>query len=171
MIPSESEEEKTIIVKRNTLLEAMRRMMIIRGEQYQGVKMSVEKDYLELVSVNPDLGNVEEKIEVKYNSEQMDIGFNPKYFIEILQSMKSDMIYLDIKNQTNGRPQQFIQKFHGGYVHIFLGVISSYLHSSWPGYPVATRLEPFGFKSFDPESLDPELTTEGLTAERLVDKS
>lgn len=101
VIPSDEEKEKNIIIKRNTLLEAMRRMMIIKGDQYQGVKMSINKDYLELVSVNPDLGNVEEKIEIKYNGEQVDIGFNPKYFIDMLQSMESDTISLNIKNQTS----------------------------------------------------------------------
>jgi len=101
IIPSKEESGKNILVKKNALLEAMRRMMIIKGEQYQGVKMSIGTDYLELISVNPDLGNVEEKIEIKYNGEKIDIGFNPKYFIDTLQSMESDMVLLNIKNQAS----------------------------------------------------------------------
>lgn len=102
VIPAEGKDEKNIItINKQPLLDAMRRMMIIRSDQYQGVKMSVGVDYLELVSVNPDLGNVEEKIEIKYGGELMEAGFNPRYFIDTLQPMDSDTIYLNIKDQTS----------------------------------------------------------------------
>ena len=102
VIPTEREDKENIItINKRHLLEAMRRMMIIRSDQYQGVKMTIGADYLEMVSINPDLGNVEEKIEIKYEGEQIEIGFNPKYFIDTLQPMDSDIIFLDIKDQTS----------------------------------------------------------------------
>lgn len=101
VIPTTDKDEKNIItINKQPLLDAMRRMMIIRSDQYQGVKMSVGKDYLEMTSVNPDLGNVEERVEVKYGGEPIDVGFNPKYFIDALQPMDSDTVYLNIKDQT-----------------------------------------------------------------------
>ena len=75
--------------------------MIVRSDQYQRVEMKIGLDYLEMVSVNPDLGNVEEKTEVKYEGEPIEMGFNPRYFIDTLQSMISDMIHLNIKDQTS----------------------------------------------------------------------
>ena len=102
VIPTEREDKENIItINKRHLLEAMRRMMIIRSDQYQGVKMTIGADYLEMVSINPDLGNVEEKIEIKYKGEKIEIGFNPKYFIDTLQPMDSDIIFLDIKDQTS----------------------------------------------------------------------
>jgi DNA polymerase-3 subunit beta len=102
VIPAKKEDKENIIItSRMSLLEAMRRMMIVRSDQYQGVKMKIGLDYLEMVSVNPDLGNVEEKIEVKYEGEPIEMGFNPRYFIDTLQSMISDTIHLNIKDQTS----------------------------------------------------------------------
>jgi len=101
VIPVEEGEENIIVISKRSLLEAMRRMMIIRSDQYQGVKMNIGLDYLEMVSVNPDLGNAEEKVEIKYEGEPIEIGFNPRYFIDALQSMASDTIYLNIKDQTS----------------------------------------------------------------------
>jgi len=102
VIPAKEEDKENIIViSRGSLVEAMRRVMIIRSDQYQGVKMDIGLDYLEMVSVNPDLGNVEEKIEIKYEGKPIEIGFNPRYFIDALQSMASDTIYLNIKDQTS----------------------------------------------------------------------
>jgi DNA polymerase-3 subunit beta len=102
VIPVKEKNETNIInIKRQSLLDAMRRMMIIRTDQYQGVKMSIGADYLGMASVNPDLGNVEEKIEIQYKGEQIEVGFNPKYFIDALQPMESDMVNLDIKDQAS----------------------------------------------------------------------
>ena len=102
VIPKRGEDKENIItINRKPLLEAMRRMMIIRTDQYQGVKMNIGINYLEMVSVNPDLGNAEEKVEVKYEGEPIEMGFNPRYFIDALQPMDSDIVYLDIKDQTS----------------------------------------------------------------------
>jgi len=102
VIPQTDESNLNIItVKKSALLEAMRRMMIIRTDQYQGVKINIEAEYLEMTSVNPDLGNVEEKVEVHYTGESMEVGFNPKYFIDALQPMESEEIQLNIKDNTS----------------------------------------------------------------------
>jgi len=101
ILPKKEDKKNIIVINRNLLLESMRRMMIIGGDQYQGVKITTGADYLEMVSVNPDLGDVEEKIEIKYNGEPIEIGFNPKYFIDVLQTMDSDIIFLNIKDQTS----------------------------------------------------------------------
>ena len=102
VIPVKEKDEINIInINRQSLLDAMRRMMIIRTDQYQGVKMSIGVDYLGMASVNPDLGNVEEKIEIQYKGEQIEVGFNPKYFIDALQPMESDTVNLDIKDQAS----------------------------------------------------------------------
>ncbi len=101
ILPKKEDKKNIIVINRNLLLESMRRMMIIGGDQYQGVKITTGADYLEMVSVNPDLGDVEEKIEIKYDGEPIEIGFNPKYFIDVLQTMDSDIIFLNIKDQTS----------------------------------------------------------------------
>ena len=113
----EEDTQNTITVSRRGLLEAMRRMMIIRGDQYQGVRMNIGRDYLEVISVNPDLGNAEEKIEIKYEGEPMEMGFNPKYFIDALQPMDSEILQLTIKDQTS--PCLITGERDGG----FLGLI------------------------------------------------
>lgn len=117
MAIGEEDAQNTITVSRRGLLEAMRRMMIIRGDQYQGVRMNIGRDYLEVVSVNPDLGNAEEKIEIKYEGEPMEMGFNPKYFIDALQPMDSEILQLTIKDQTS--PCLITGERDGG----FLGLI------------------------------------------------
>jgi len=84
----------SIAVNRNSLLEAMRKMLILSNERYRAVKIALENNTMELLSTNPDLGEAQENMEVEYLGERLEAGFNPRYFIDVLQSMKSDVIKL-----------------------------------------------------------------------------
>ena len=79
-------------IDRNALLDGMKKMIILSNESYRGVKITLEKNNMELVSINPDLGNAQENLEVAYQEERLEVGFNARYFIDILQSMESETI-------------------------------------------------------------------------------
>ena len=79
-------------IDRNTLLDGMKKMIILSNESYRGVKITLEKNNMELVSINPDLGDAQENLEVEYKDDRLEAGFNARYFIDILQSMDSETI-------------------------------------------------------------------------------
>jgi DNA polymerase III subunit beta len=81
-----------ITIRREALLDGMKKMMILSNETYRGVKISMENNAMELVSVNPDLGDVQEKLEIEYKGERFDAGFNPRYFTDVLQTMESEIV-------------------------------------------------------------------------------
>jgi DNA polymerase-3 subunit beta len=72
----------------------MKKMVILSNETYRGVKITLENNNMELMSVNPDLGDVQENLEVEYSNERLEMGFNSRYFIDVLQAMESDMVEL-----------------------------------------------------------------------------
>jgi DNA polymerase-3 subunit beta len=92
----------SISLKRFSLLEAMRKMMILSNERYRAVKITLDNNVLDLVSANPDLGEAQEKIEITYSGERIEAGFNPRYFIDVVQAMQSDTIHMEFKD--NSRP-------------------------------------------------------------------
>jgi DNA polymerase-3 subunit beta len=67
-------------------------MMILSSETYRGVKITLEKNNMELVSVNPDLGDVKDNIEIEFDDKRLEMGFNSRYFIEVFQSMYSEEV-------------------------------------------------------------------------------
>jgi DNA polymerase-3 subunit beta len=93
-------EEDPVKISKMALLEAMRKMVILSNDRYRAVKITLENDLMELVSTNPDLGEAQENIEIKYNGERVEAGFNPKYFIDTLQSMQSENIHLDFSDSS-----------------------------------------------------------------------
>jgi DNA polymerase-3 subunit beta len=81
-----------IKVNKQQILESMKKMMILSSESYRGVKITLEKNKMELVSVNPDLGDVKDNIEIQFDDKRLEMGFNSRYFIEVLQSMDSEEV-------------------------------------------------------------------------------
>lgn len=92
----------SVSLNRSSLLEAMRKMMILSNERYRAVKITLENNILDLVSTNPDLGEAQEKIEITYTGERIEAGFNPRYFIDVIQAMQSDTIRMEFID--NSRP-------------------------------------------------------------------
>ena len=92
VIPQEPKNK--IMIKKDSLLDGMRKMVILSNETYRGVKINLESDNMELVSINPDLGDARENLEVEYKDERLEMGFNSRYFIDVLQAMESDIIEL-----------------------------------------------------------------------------
>ncbi len=93
-------EEDPVNISKTALLEAMRKMLILSNDRYRAVKITLENNLMELVSTNPDLGEGQENIEIKYSGERVEAGFNPKYFIDTLQSMQSETILLDFTDSS-----------------------------------------------------------------------
>jgi len=89
-----------LYLQRNLLLESMRRMLILSNERYRAVKVTLDGNRLELVSTNPDLGNVQENLPIEYDGSKIEVGFNPRYFVDALQAMESQEITLGFKDES-----------------------------------------------------------------------
>lgn len=66
------------------LLAALRRVSIVSSERTRGVKMSIDNGILEVSSINPDLGEASDEIDVEFAGDRFEIGFNAKYLLDVL---------------------------------------------------------------------------------------
>ena len=89
------------MISKNDLLNGMRRMAVLSTEKYKGVKLMLGKGSLEIQSVNPEIGEAKEAFSLDYQGEQLDIGFNPRYFIDALQVMHSETVALELSDAMN----------------------------------------------------------------------
>jgi DNA polymerase-3 subunit beta len=79
----------------------LRRMSILSSEKSRGVKISLKKNVLEISSSNPELGDSREDMEIIYDGPEINIGFNARYLIDILQAQSSEKIILIIKDNIS----------------------------------------------------------------------
>jgi DNA polymerase III subunit beta len=95
------ELKNSISIKRNNILDGMKKMMILSSESSKGVQITIYNNTIELVSINPDLGDVKDNMEVDYQGEKVELGFNSKYFVDVLQAMVSENVIISFNDNSS----------------------------------------------------------------------
>lgn len=99
VIPERS--EKGLTVSREEFLDAAKRVSILTDQESQAVKLTIQKTKMTLSKNTPYLGEAKEEISIDFNSEeQLDIGFNPRYLIDVLKSIEDEEIYFEVNEQN-----------------------------------------------------------------------
>jgi DNA polymerase III subunit beta len=94
-------KEKVVTIPKNNLMDTMKRMGVLSSEKYKGVKFSLTKGNLEILSVNPEIGEAKESISLDYKGGNLVVGFNTRFFIDALQVMESDNVILEFNESVS----------------------------------------------------------------------
>jgi DNA polymerase-3 subunit beta len=86
--------DKVMRADREELLQAVDRISTVSSERGRAIKLTLEKGKLGLSVVNPDSGSASEEIDVEYDREPLEIGFNSQYLCDILGEVKSEVVEL-----------------------------------------------------------------------------
>jgi DNA polymerase-3 subunit beta len=86
--------DKRLIVERGDFAAAVDRVSTISSERGRAVKLSLSERRLVLTVTNPDSGTATEEIEVEYEAEPLDIGFNSRYLLDIAGQLEGDTALL-----------------------------------------------------------------------------
>lgn len=89
------------IINKDKFLHSLRRISILSNEKSRGVKIKLEKNLIILTSSNPDLGDAKEEVDIVYEGDEISIGFNAKYIIDILQVLKNENIKFYLKDNIS----------------------------------------------------------------------
>jgi DNA polymerase-3 subunit beta len=99
VIPKDN--NKTMTVDRELLNAAVRRVAILSNTLTHQVKFALKPDELELSATNFDLGGeARENLKVQYKNEEMEIGYNSNYIIEILRHVEDDEVGFELNTPT-----------------------------------------------------------------------
>lgn len=88
VIPSGN--SKVLEVDARLLLAAVDRVATISTDKSRAIKLSLDSNSLTLTATSPDAGSATEEIEVLYDDAPLDIGFNSRYLIDVLQQVGGD---------------------------------------------------------------------------------
>jgi DNA polymerase-3 subunit beta len=79
-------------VGRQTLMQAMQRAAILTNEKFRGVRVVLGENSLKLIAANAEQEEAVEEIEVDYNGDVIDVGFNVGYLLDVLNNIHADEI-------------------------------------------------------------------------------
>ncbi|HZQ60820.1 MAG TPA: DNA polymerase III subunit beta [Casimicrobiaceae bacterium] len=83
---------KQIELSRPELLAALQRAAILSNEKFRGVRVVLGPGQLKIICTNSEQEEAEEEIEIAYQGDPLDIGFNITYLLDVLQNLASENV-------------------------------------------------------------------------------
>ncbi len=90
VIPREEVCDKRVSIDRETLRQSLQRVAILSNDKYRAVRVILGDGLLRLLATNPEQEQAEEEIEVAYDGEALEIGFNVSYLIDALVNLPAE---------------------------------------------------------------------------------
>ncbi len=85
-----------VVLEKEYFVHALRRMSVVSSERYGGVILSFSKGKLTLNSTNLDVGEATEEIDIDYDGEVIDSGFNVNYLIDAISVVNKENIVFEV---------------------------------------------------------------------------
>jgi DNA polymerase-3 subunit beta len=92
---------KRVAADRDTLRAALQRAAILSNEKYRGIRLGVKPNVLMLQAHNPEQEEAEEELEVAYDGDEIEIGFNVTYLLDALAAIDAGQVQVGLTDANN----------------------------------------------------------------------
>jgi DNA polymerase-3 subunit beta len=93
--------KRSFSVRREDLLSSLKRVSLLSNQKSKGVTLALSKGRMEITSNNPELGDAKEELEVNYAGDDLRIGFNARYILDVLNSFEGDEVAIELNDQLS----------------------------------------------------------------------
>jgi DNA polymerase-3 subunit beta len=114
VIPGEAKER--ISLPREEFLHALRRAEIMTSEKSNSVRLTFQKNKLEITANSPDVGEAKETLAINYKGADLVIAFNPKYVIDPLMALTDDEVFIELIDELSPG----VLKINGPFLYVVM---------------------------------------------------
>ncbi|MFT4809695.1 MAG: DNA polymerase-3 subunit beta [Glaciecola sp.] len=90
--------DKAVWSSRELLKAAFSRAMILSNEKFKGVRLNLASGELKITANNPEQEQAEEVVDVNYEGEELEMGFNVAYLIDVLNVLNSENVIFNLSD-------------------------------------------------------------------------
>ena len=117
LLPESYEHE--LKVDRGELLDVVRRISLL-AQKNAPLRLRFSEGTLDVSAQTPDVGEASESLPVPFNGETLEIGFNPEFFRDGLESAETDELVLKLISPL--RPGLIQSGDDGGFVYLVMPI-------------------------------------------------
>jgi DNA polymerase III subunit beta len=110
--------DKLLEVDKKDFEQAVDRVSTVASERGRAVKLALSAGRLVLSVTNPDSGSATEELEVGYDADPLDIGFNSRYLLDIAAQLEGDTAVLKLADA--GSPTLLSDKEAKGALYVLM---------------------------------------------------
>jgi DNA polymerase-3 subunit beta len=93
--------DRTFAIDREEITSAIRRAAILSDERSKTVKLTVANGSLEITASHSDLGEAHETLDVDYDKEDLQVGFNYQYLLDFLTTADEPEVNFEFKDSES----------------------------------------------------------------------
>lgn len=93
--------KNSITLGRQTLLSSLQRTAILTSDKFKGVRLNLDPGSLRVASSNAEQEEAVDEMDIDYNGQSIEIGFNVSYLIDVLVNMEQDMVKLELSDANS----------------------------------------------------------------------
>jgi DNA polymerase-3 subunit beta len=86
---------------RDVLRQALQRTAILSNEKYRGIRVTVKKNVVTVQAHNPEQEEAEEEIQVTYEGQDLEVGFNVNYLLDALAAIDGQEVELGLTDSNS----------------------------------------------------------------------
>ena len=116
VIPKDNTNKLT--VNRNEFSLAIDRVSTIVSEKSPVIKFKLMNNLMNLSSVNSESGTATEDLNIDYSGDDIEIGFNSKYILEMINNLEDQNIILNFKDSSS--PVTAIEESNPNLVYVLM---------------------------------------------------
>tara|TARA_Y200000002_G_C22665709_1_gene657910 strand:- start:1055 stop:2170 length:1116 start_codon:yes stop_codon:yes gene_type:complete len=105
-------------INREALLSAVDRVSTIANDKSPVIKFKLLKNILNLNSVNTESSTASEDLNINYDGDQIEIGFNSKYIMDIVNNLEDEEISINLKD--NSSPVVALENSNSNLIYVLM---------------------------------------------------
>ncbi|MEA2986983.1 MAG: polymerase subunit beta [Alphaproteobacteria bacterium] len=110
--------DKELIVDKKDFEASVDRVSTVSSERGRAVKLSISSGRLLLSVTNPDSGSATEELEIEYDADPIDIGFNSRYLLDIAAQIEGEVAVLKLADA--GSPTLIQDRDSAGALYVLM---------------------------------------------------
>jgi DNA polymerase III subunit beta len=93
--------DKIIKADRELLRDAFNRAAILSNEKFRGVRLELSSGQLKITANNPEQEEAEEIVDVDYQGDSLEIGFNVAYLVDVLNAINTTDVQITLADSNS----------------------------------------------------------------------
>lgn len=108
--------ENLLAIDRNEFKQALVRASILSNEKFRGIRLLLNREVIKLQSHNPDHEEADVELEAQYDGDDIEIGFNVNYMLDVLNVSSSEQVHISLQDSNSSCLVQFPDDEYSKYV-------------------------------------------------------
>jgi DNA polymerase III subunit beta len=92
---------KIVEADRELLRQSFQRTAILSNEKYRGIRLTLRSGLLVIQAHNPEQEEAEDQVEVRYEGDDLEIGFNVTYLLDALSALDGEKVEIGLTDANS----------------------------------------------------------------------